>query len=53
MTAIQDLFNSWHAETGLPYIQLSRIAAMSAGDNVDPEKLAGYIRAGGVSENGD
>ena len=46
LKAIQDVFVSWHKETGMPYRQLSRIAAMSAGDNIDPEKLAGYIRAG-------
>ena len=51
MTAIQDLFNSWHKETGLPYIQLSRIAAMSAGDNIDPQRLAAYTGVGSLSED--
>ncbi len=46
LKAIQEVFNRWHQETGLAYAQLSRIAAMSAGDNVDPERLSGYIRAG-------
>ncbi len=46
LKAIQELFNRWHAETGLSYVSLSRIAAMSAGDNIDPERLAAYIRSG-------
>ena len=29
----QDVFNSWHEETGLPYSHLSRIAACSVGEN--------------------
>lgn len=53
LKAIQDLFNHWHAETGLPYAHLSRIAAMSAGDNIDPARLATYIRAGQAEETGE
>ncbi len=49
LKAIQELFNRWHGETGLPYVHLSRIAAMSAGDNVDPARLATYIRGGAGS----
>ena len=30
---VQDLFNTWHDETGLHYSHLSRIAACSTGDN--------------------
>lgn len=30
---IQETYNRWHAETGLPYAQLSRICAMSIGEN--------------------
>ena len=30
---IQDQFNNWHEETGLPYSHLSRIAACSVGEN--------------------
>ena len=30
---VQDLFNTWHAETGLPYSHLSKIAACSVGEN--------------------
>ena len=31
MAQIQERFNDWHAETGLPYTHLSRIAALSIG----------------------
>ena len=31
LNAIQDAFNIWHDESGLPYTHLSRIAAMSVG----------------------
>jgi len=30
---VQDVFNQWHEETGLPYSHLSRIAACSVGEN--------------------
>ena len=30
---VQEAFNQWHAETGLSYTRLSRIAAMSIGNN--------------------
>jgi 3-methyladenine DNA glycosylase Tag len=30
---VQDQFNAWHEETGLPYSHLSRIAACSVGEN--------------------
>lgn len=30
---VQEAFNAWHAETGLPYAHLSRIAACSVGEN--------------------
>ena len=33
LSKIQAQFNEWHAETGLPYSHLSRIAACSIGDN--------------------
>lgn len=39
LRAIQDQFNAWHDETGLPYVHLSRICAMSAGENYDTEVL--------------
>jgi 3-methyladenine DNA glycosylase Tag len=45
LAKVQAQFNAWAKETGLPFAQLSRICAMSAGENVDPETLARY--AGG------
>ncbi len=36
---IQDQFNTWAKETGLPMIHLSRICAMSIGQNHDPTTL--------------
>ena len=36
---IQDQFNAWAAETGLPLTHLSRICAMSIGDNYSAEAL--------------
>lgn len=40
LAKIQAQFNEWHEETGLPYVHLSRICAMSAGENYAAEKLA-------------
>ena len=39
---IQDQFNAWAKETGLPYTHLSRICAMSIGENYSAETLRGY-----------
>lgn len=36
---IQAQFNAWAQETGLPLTHLSRICAMSIGENYDPETL--------------
>ncbi|MCW5745194.1 MAG: DNA-3-methyladenine glycosylase I [Alphaproteobacteria bacterium] len=36
---IQDQFNAWAKESGLPLVQLSRICAMSIGQNYDAETL--------------
>ena len=36
---IQDQFNAWAEETGLPRTHLSRICAMSVGENYDAETL--------------
>lgn len=33
LTRVQALFNAWAEETGLPYVHLSRICAMSIGEN--------------------
>ena len=40
---IQDQFNAWAKETGLPRTHLSRICAMSVGENHDAETLRGRI----------
>ena len=40
---IQEQFNQWHKETGLPYTHLSRICAMSIGENYSAESLASYM----------
>ena len=39
MKKIQDQFNAWAKETGLPRTHLSRICAMSVGENYDTEFL--------------
>jgi 3-methyladenine DNA glycosylase Tag len=39
LTKIQQQFNAWAAETGLPFTHLSRICAMSIGENYDAETL--------------
>jgi 3-methyladenine DNA glycosylase Tag len=36
---IQEQFNAWAEETGLPLTHLSRICAMSIGENYDPARL--------------
>ena len=45
---IQDQLNAWAKETGLPYTHLSRICAMSIGENYDAETLRN--RGGGGEE---
>jgi 3-methyladenine DNA glycosylase Tag len=39
LAAAQAAFAGWRAETGLPLVHLSRICAMSAGDNYDRETI--------------
>ena len=41
LAKVQAQFNAWAEETGLPYVHLSRICAMSVGENYEPGKLAG------------
>ncbi len=36
---IQDQFNAWAKESGLPYMHVSRVCAMSVGQNYDTETL--------------
>lgn len=42
LAAVQAQMNDWAAETGLPYAHLSKILAMSIGDNHSPEALHRY-----------
>jgi 3-methyladenine DNA glycosylase Tag len=43
LARIQEQMNAWAEETGLPYIHLSRILAMSIGENYAPEALREYM----------
>jgi len=43
LARIQAQFNAWAAETGLPHTHLSRICAMSIGENRPPEQLRVYM----------
>jgi 3-methyladenine DNA glycosylase Tag len=45
LAKVQAQFNAWAKETGLPYVHISRICAMSIGENYDTETLARF--AGG------
>jgi 3-methyladenine DNA glycosylase Tag len=47
LAKVQAQFNEWAKETGLPYVHLSRICAMSIGDNYEPSKLAGMAGSDG------
>jgi 3-methyladenine DNA glycosylase Tag len=42
LAKVQAQFNAWAEETALPYIHLSRICAMSAGENYGTETLARF-----------
>lgn len=44
LAKVQAQFNAWHGETGLPYTHISRICAMSTGDNYAPAEIAARIR---------
>jgi len=43
LAKIQQQFNAWATETGLPYTHLSRICAMSIGENYGPARLSAYM----------
>jgi 3-methyladenine DNA glycosylase Tag len=45
LAKVQAQFNAWAKETGLPYVHLSRICAMSIGENYDADTLASYAGA--------
>jgi 3-methyladenine DNA glycosylase Tag len=47
LAKVQAQFNAWAQETGLPYVHLSRICAMSVGQNYAAEEL---MRRGGGEE---
>lgn len=42
LTKIQNTFNAWHDETGLPYTHLSQIAAYSIGINYEASEIAAF-----------
>jgi 3-methyladenine DNA glycosylase Tag len=46
LAKVQARFNAWAEETGLPHLLLSRICAMSAGTNYEPERLMQYMAGG-------
>jgi 3-methyladenine DNA glycosylase Tag len=43
LAKVQAQFNAWAEETGLPYTHLSRICAMSIGENYSTETLARFV----------
>lgn len=43
LARVQEQMNGWKAETGLPYAHLSRILAMSIGENHSAESLRQYM----------
>ena len=43
LAKVQGQFNAWAKETGLPYIHLSRICAMSIGENHAAHPLAHLV----------
>ncbi|WMT74358.1 DNA-3-methyladenine glycosylase I [Bradyrhizobium sp. Ash2021] len=43
LAKVQAQFNAWAEETGLPYTQMSRICAMSIGENYSNETLARFV----------
>jgi 3-methyladenine DNA glycosylase Tag len=45
LTKVQAQFNAWAEETGLPYTQMSRICAMSIGENYSTGTLARFAGA--------
>ena len=45
LAKVQAQFNAWAEETGLPYVQISRICALSIGENYAAERLASMAGA--------
>jgi 3-methyladenine DNA glycosylase Tag len=46
LAKVQAQFNAWAKETGLPYGHLSRISALSIGENYEADRLAGMAGEG-------
>ena len=46
LAKVQAQFNAWAKETGLPYVHLSRICAMSIGENYEAHELTRRARGG-------
>ena len=46
LAKVQAQFNAWAEETGLPYLHLSRICAMSIGENYDMGEIVRRARGG-------
>ena len=51
LARIQEQFNAWAEETKLPYAHLSRICAMSIGENVAADRLHAYRGEWSVRES--
>jgi len=45
LAKVQAQFNAWAEETNLPFVHLSRICAMSIGENYPTDKLASFAGA--------
>ncbi|WP_426439352.1 DNA-3-methyladenine glycosylase I [Bradyrhizobium genosp. P] len=45
LAKVQAQFNAWAEETGLPYTHISRICAMSIGENHTPEEIVARTRS--------
>jgi len=43
LAKVQAQFNAWAEETGPAYVQISRICAMSIGENYSNETLARFV----------
>jgi 3-methyladenine DNA glycosylase Tag len=43
LAKVQQQFNAWADETGLPYVHLSRICALSIGENLPTERLRSHL----------
>jgi len=43
LAKVQAQFNAWAEETGLPYVHLSRICAMSVGENFGTDTMARFV----------